>query len=175
MHIFAWQFPISFRTYLATVPTNAVAYMWNTDGRAMFVRVIDVPEVAAPPSPQKSVMQAADPEPVLPDSELPADPEPVAPDFADDAADPEPISSDTLWSDDYDEAQVLHIIRMWSGFESEFITDTQLLELLGLEDYQDVDLPDWMMTELGVLVAKGDVTVEEFRTALVYMLEMLTA
>ena len=154
-------------------PTNMVAYMWNTDRKALFVKIIDAIEVVA--APLEPVMQAADPEPLEPDSELPADPEPVAPDFADDAADPEPISSDTLWSDDYDEAQVLHIIRMWSGFESEFITDTQLLELLGLEDYQDVDLPDWMMTELGVLVAKGDVTVEEFRTALVYMLEMLTA
>ena len=154
-------------------PTNMVAYMWNTDRKALFVKIIDALEVVA--APLEPVMQAADPEPLEPDSELPADPEPVAPDFADDAADPEPISSDTLWSDDYDEAQVLHIIRMWSGFESEFITDTQLLELLGLEDYQDVDLPDWMMTELGVLVAKGDVTVEEFRTALVYMLEMLTA
>ena len=75
-----------------------------------------------------------------------------------------------LWPDDYDEAQTLHIIRMWSGFESEFITDTQMLELLGLEDYQDVDLPSWMMTELGVLVAKGDVTVDEFMLALQYML-----
>ena len=82
MHIFAWQFPISFRTYLATVPTNMVAYMWNTDRRAMFVRVIDVPEVAAPPSPQKPVMQATDPEPVLPDSELSADLEPVPADMA---------------------------------------------------------------------------------------------
>ena len=65
-------------------------------------------------------------------------------------ANPEPVPSDVLWpTDDYDEAQVLTLIRMWSGFESEMITDTQLLELLGLEGYQDVDLPDWMMTELG--------------------------
>ena len=79
-----------------------------------------------------------------------------------------------LWpADDYDEAQVLTLIRMWSGFESEFITDTQLLELLGLEGYQDVDLPDWMMTQLGVLVAKGDVTVNEFVLALQYVLENL--
>ena len=149
-------------------PTNMVAYMWNTDRKALFVKIIDAIEVVA--APLEPVMQAADPEPLEPDSELPADPEPVTPDFADDAADPEPISSDTLRSDDYDEAQVLHIIRMWSGFESEFITDTQLLELLGLEDYQDVDLPDWMMTELGVLVAKGDVTVGQFMLALQYML-----
>ena len=149
--------------------TNMVVYVWNEDRKAAFIKVIDAFEVVAVlPEP---VVQAADPEPLEPDSELPADPEPVVPDLAGDAADPEPVSSDVLWpADDYDEAQVLHIIRMWSGFESEMITDTQLLELLGLEDYQDVDLPDWMMTELGVLVAKGDVTVDEFMLALQYML-----
>ena len=151
--------------------TNMVAYMWNTDRKALFVKIIDALEVVAAAVPQEPEMQEADPEPAVPDSELPADPEPVTPDFADDAvADPEPVSSDTLWPDDYDEAQVLHIIRMWSGFESELITDTQLLELLGLEGYQDVDLPDWMMTELGVLVAKGDVTTDEFLLALQYVL-----
>ena len=151
-------------------PTNMVAYMWNTDRKAVFIKIIDAFEVVA--ALLEPVVQAADPEPLEPDSVLPADPEPVAPDFADDAADPEPVPADALWpADDYDEAQVLTLIRMWSGFESEMITDTQLLELLGLEGYQDVDLPDWMMTELGVLVAKGDVTVNEFLLALQYVLE----
>ena len=162
-------------------PTNMVAYLWNTDRKAVFIRVIDALDVVAAP-PQEPEMQAADPEPVPLDGQMPADPEPVPLDGQMPAdpepvpldgqmpADPEPISSDILWFDDYDEAQVLHIIRMWSGFESEFITDTQLLELLGLEDYQDVDLPDWMMTQLGVLVAKGDVTVGEFVLALQYVL-----
>ena len=148
--------------------TNMVLYMWNEDRRSQLIRILDAFEVAAPQEPE---MQAADPEPLEPDSVLPADPEPVAPDLAGDAVDPEPTSSDILWSDDYDEAQVLHIIRMWSGFESEFITDIQLLDLLGLEDYQDVDIPDWMMTELGVLVSKGDVTTDEFLLALQYVLE----
>ena len=162
-------------------PTNMVAYLWNTDRKAVFIRVIDALDVVAAP-PQEPEMQAADPEPVPLDGQMPADPEPVPLDGQMPAdpepvpldgqmpADPEPISSDILWFDDYDEAQVLHIIRMWSGFESEFITDTQLLGLLGLEDYQDVDLPDWMMTQLGVLVAKGDVTVGEFVLALQYVL-----
>ena len=149
-------------------PTNMVAYMWNTDRKALFVKIIDALEVVA--TLLEPVMQAADPEPLEPDSELPADPEPVAPDLAGDVVDPEPVPSDTLWPDDYDEAQVLHIIRMWSGFESESITDAQLIELLGLEDYRDVDLPDWMMTELGVLVARDAVTVDEFMLALQYVL-----
>ena len=136
-------------------PTNMVAYMWDTDRKAVFIKVIDAFEVTA--ALPESVIQAADPEPATPDFE------PVA-------ADPEPVLADTPGPDDYDEAQALHIIRMWSGFESEMITDTQLLELLGLEGYQDVDLPDWMMTQLGVLVANGDVTVDEFLLALQYVL-----
>ena len=150
-------------------PTNMVVYMWNTDREALFVKIIDALEVVAA-SPE-SAMQAADPEPLEPDSVLPADPEPVTPDFADDAADPEPVPYDILGPDDYDDTQILQIIRMWSGFESESITDEQLLELLGLDDHQGADIPNWMMTELGVLVAKGTVTVDEFLVALQYVLE----
>ena len=151
-------------------PTNMVAYMWNTDRKATFIKIIDAFEVAA--ALLEPEVQAADPEPVQPDDQMPADPEPVP---VDDQmpANPEPVPSDALWpADDYDEAQALHIIRMWSGFESEFITDEQLLASLGL-DYPDADIPDWVMTQLGVLAAKGDVTVDEFVLALQYVLENL--
>ena len=144
--------------------TNMAVYIWNEDRRYTSIRVFDALNITP------GTEMLPDPEP---DSELPADPEPVAPDLAGDVVDPEPVPYDILGPDDYDEAQVLHIIRMWSGFESEMITDTQLLELLGLEGYRGVDLPDWMMTELGVLVAKGDVTVDEFVLALQYVLENL--
>ena len=50
------------------------------------------------------------------------------------------------------------------------ITDTQLLASLGF-DYSEADMPRWMMTELGVLVARGDITVDEFLLALQYVLE----
>ena len=53
-------------------PTNMVAYMWNTDREALFVKIIDALEVVAA-SPE-SAMQAADPEPLEPDSVPPADP-----------------------------------------------------------------------------------------------------
>ena len=144
--------------------TNMAVYIWNEDRRYTSIRMFNALDITS------GTETLPDPEPVESDSGLPADPEPVTPDFADDAADPEPVPADTLGPDDYDDAQVLHTIRMWSGFEAESITDAQLLELLGLEDYQDVDLPDWMMAELGVLVAKGDVTVDEFMLALQYML-----
>ena len=151
-------------------PTNMVAYMWNTDRKALFVKIIDAIEVVA--ALLEPVMQAADPEPIVPDSEMPVDSEPVAPSFESVAADTGPVSPDALWpADNYDDAQDLILIRMWSGFESESITDAQLLDLLGLEDYQGIDLPDWMMTDLGVLVAKGAVTVDEFMLALQYVLE----
>ena len=133
-------------------PTNIVASIWNTDVKVAFIKIIDAFEVVASP---ESVVQAADSEP-------------VAQDFTDDAADP--ASSDTLWPDDYDDVQVLTLIRMWSGFELDFITDVQLLTSLGF-DYPDASIPNWMMTELGVLVANGDVTVGEFMLALQYMLE----
>ena len=152
-------------------PTNMVAYMWNTDRKATFVRIIDAFEVAASAVLQEPVMQKADPEPVLPDSEMPADPEPVVP-YSELPADPEPVPRDTPWPDDYDDdAQVLTLIRMWSGFEPESITDAQLIDLLGLEDYRGADIPDWMMTELGVLVVRDAVTVNEFMLALQYVLE----
>ena len=137
-------------------PTNMVAYMWNTDRKATFVRIIDAFEVVAAAVPQEPEMQEADPEPAVPDSGLPAD--------------PEPVPRDTPWPDDYDDAQVLTLIRMWSGFEAESITDAQLIDALGLTNHLGSDLPDWMMTELGVLVAKGDVTVDEFVLALQYVL-----
>ncbi len=142
--------------------TNMVAYMWNTDRKATFVRMIDALEVVmALPllPPQEPVMQAADPEPVEPDSVLPTD--------------PEPAFYDILEPDDYDEVQVLHLIRMWSGFEPEMITDEQLLASLGFDDddYPDADIPDWVMTKLGVLVVKGDVTVNELVLVLQYVLD----
>ena len=150
-------------------PTNMVAYMWNTDRKATFVRIIDAFEMVVV-APQEPEMQEADPEPAVPDSEMPADPEPAVPDSGL-PADPEPVPRDTPWPDDYDDAQVLTLIRMWSGFESESITDAQLIDALGLTDHLGSDLPDWMMTELGVLVARGDVTVGEFMPALRYVLE----
>ena len=145
--------------------TNMVVYIWNEDRRYTSIRMFNALDITS------GTETLPDPEPVESDSGLPADPESVAPGFEDDAVDSEYTSSDTPWPDDYDDAQVLTLIRMWSGFESEMITDTQLLELLGLEGYRGVDLQDWMMTELGVLVARGDVTVGEFVLALQYVLE----
>ena len=58
---------------------------------------------------------------------------------------------------------------MWSGFEPEYTTDAQLLASPGL-DYPGIDIPSWVMTELGTLAARGDVTAGEFKTAPEYVL-----
>ena len=50
-------------------------------------------------------------------------------------------------------------------------SDAQLIELLGLDGYLSTDLPDWMMTDLGMLAAKDEITADEFVTTLTYVLE----
>ena len=71
---------------------------------------------------------------------------------------------------DYDAVQILYLIHTWSGFEPEMIADEHLLASLGL-DYSDANILDWMMTKPAVLVAKGDVIVEEFVLVFQYVLE----
>ena len=148
-------------------PTSMVVYTWDTDRRSTVVRIIDALDV----------MATADPEPGVHDPQLPADPEPGVHD-PQLPADPEPTIADTLLPNDDDDddnsnAQTLHIIRMWSGFELELLTDAQLIDALGLTDYAEPDLPNWMITNLGVLAANGEITVDEFVTALKYVLENL--
>ena len=122
--------------------SNMVVRTWNAGGQITQVRVFDAIAVTPP------VQETVDPEP----TELPV------------RIDPEPTGdSDSATSS-------LLAIRMWSGFEPESMTDSQLLASLGL-DYPGADIPSWVMTELGVLVANGDVTVDGFVTALTYVLE----
>ena len=138
--------------------TNMVIRTWNAAGQITEVKIFDALDVRT----QEPEPAAVDPEPdAEPNS---ADLEPVAvpvtaPGVADSqsAAGPD-ADRDTL------------AIRMWSGFEPESISDAQLLASLGL-DYPGVDIPSWVMTELGPLVAKDDITVEQFKTALEYVLE----
>ena len=153
--------------------TNMVAYMWNTDRRAAIVNLIDAIDVtAAAQTRQNSASTDGSSESAK------VNPEPDVSD--DDRSDGQNSQSVTksgiaVIGSNADDAQTLSLIRMWSGFASESITDAELLESMGLDNYPVVHIPDWVMTELGALVSNNDVTVKEFRTALVYMLEMLTA
>ena len=154
--------------------TNMVAYMWNTDRKATFVNLIDAVEVvAAAVSEGNNSDNNNNNNASTTDSESAADTsERTATGHGSNTQ--SDTGSFVVIAGADDDAQTLLMIRMWSGYESESITDAELFESLNL-DYPQVDIPTWMMTELGVLVSNGDVTVKEFKTALVYMLERLTA
>ena len=140
--------------------TNMVAYLWDVERKAVQIKIINALDVV----PEPVLPSAVDPEPTAPGSGFAANPEAGAPDgSADDTALP-----GTTHAED---EQVLQLIRMWSGFEPESATDAQLIEFLGLDGYRGASIPGWMMTELGVLAAKNLVTVEEFKTALEYVLD----
>ena len=152
--------------------TNMVAYMWNTDRKAALIKMIGALEVVAAAETSEtdsSSSRSSNPAGSGSEPDTPKDDQGSI-------STPSIIKSGIVivGNDDDDDAQTLSLIRMWSGFESESLTDAELLESLNL-DYPGVDIPNWMMTDLGALVSTGDVTVEEFRTALVYMLEILTA
>ena len=155
--------------------TNMVAYMWNTDRKSTIINLIDAIDVTAAAETRQngastagsSTSETVNPEPDVSDD-----------DRSDGEGSQSSINSGivVIGGDAYDDdVQTLSLIRMWSGFASESITDAELLESMGLDNYPVVHIPDWVMTELGALVSNNDVTVKEFRTALVYMLEMLTA
>ena len=146
--------------------TNMVAYMWDENRKPAFIRIIDAIEVVAP-TPDTPVVN---PETAVDDSvpllqsdlgvEVPSD------DGSTSGADA------NLNAASSEEADTLLCIRMWAGFEPESLTDAGFLTMIDL-DYPDVDIPDWMMTDLGVLTVKDLVTVDEFKVALVYVLDSM--
>ena len=153
--------------------TNMVAYMWNTDRRAAIVNLIDAIDVTAAAQTRQN---SASTDGSSGSAKVNSEPD-VSDDDRSDGQNSQSVTKSgiVVIGSNADDAQTLSLIRMWSGFASESITDAELLESMGLDNYPVVHIPDWVMTELGALVSNNDVTVEEFRTALVYMLEMLTA
>ena len=140
--------------------TNMVLYMWNEDRGLAFVRIFDALNVTS------GTEMLPDPEPqILPDPEPQILPDPEPQSYNGTAVTTPP---DTELSD----AEILSIIRIWAGFEHGSVTDDELLQALNL-DYHDNRIPNWVMTELAVLVSKGNVTVDEFMLALQYVLENL--
>ena len=147
--------------------TNMVAYMWDENRKPTFVRIIDAIEVVVAPTPDAP---AANPETTVDDSalllqsdlgvEVPSD------DGSTSGADA------NLNAASSEEADTLLCIRMWAGFEPESLTDASFLTMIDL-DYPDADIPDWVMTDLGVLTVKDLVTVDEFKVALVYVLDSM--
>ena len=152
--------------------TNMVAYMWNTDRRATIISLIDAIDVTADAETRQNSASTAGSS-----TSARVTPEP---DVSDDNRSDGGGSQSSIDSGiaviggdangDDDDVQTLSLIRMWSGFASGSITDAELLESLGLE-YQDVHIPNWVMTDLAALTSKGSITTDEFVTALTYVLE----
>ena len=145
--------------------TNMVVHIWNDDRRSELIKVLDALEITSGtgvlPDPEPQILP--DPEPqILPDPEPQILPDPEPQNYNGTAVTTPP---DTELSD----AETLSIIRMWAGFEHGTVTDDELLQALNL-DYHDNRIPNWVMTELAVLVSKGNVTADEFVLALQYVL-----
>ena len=130
--------------------TNLVARTWNTGASFTIVRILNAFAVSA---------ALPDTQPALSEDPVPEDP---VPDVMNEPEDAESADATP------DQNTVEMIIRTWSGFEPGSVTDAQLLEALGLE--YDGDIPRWVMTKLGVLCAQDRVTIEEFTTAISYVL-----
>ena len=146
--------------------TNMVVHIWNEDRRSELIKVFDALDITS------GIEMLPDPEPqILPDPEpqiLP-DPEPQI------LPDPEPQNYNgtvgtTSPDTDSSDPDTLSIIRIWAGFEHGSVTDDEMLQALNL-DYQGAHIPNWVMTDLAVLVSKGSLTTDEFVTALAYVLE----
>ena len=74
-----------------------VAYLWNTDRKATFIKIIDALEVVV--ALQEPVMQVASPDMPYPTLIC--------------LQTPKPMPADMMKPGDYDEAQALSLIRMW--------------------------------------------------------------
>lgn len=131
----------------AMEPTSMEIRSWNTQTASTLVRVINAFETL-PPQVQTALGAPESDAPDVPVREgaLPIEPEPEAP-----AASP------------------MHALRMWAGFDASVIGDTEVLALLGL-DYPGADIPTWVMTQLAPAVIKDRITLDEFMTALVFVL-----
>ena len=137
-------------------PTNMAARIWNDNSQSTNIRVLDALDI----------VPVAD----LPESTTEEEEEETSSSSTTTAATTTTETS-VVTNDNTDD--ILSSIKMWAGFDSQSISDSQLLDALNL-DYPDVDIPDWVMTDLGVLAAQGDITVDELQTALVFVLNAIS-
>ena len=126
--------------------TDMVITSENARGASTTVHVASAFEVL-PPAAAQAEPDAPAPEP---EPDMPA-PEPDAPSYH------EPPASPTA------------AFRMWAEFGPATIGDAGLAAALGL-DYPGAEIPTWVKTGLAPLVVNGYATVDEFATALEYVL-----
>ena len=131
--------------------TNLVARTWHIGTSSTMVSILNAFTVSV----------------ALPDSQSLLSEDPI-PDAISEPEDIQPVDTTITTTVATDQIAVSMIIRTWSGYESGSVTDTQLLDALDLE--YDGDIPSWVMTKLGVLYAQNHITVEEFTTAISYVI-----
>ena len=129
--------------------TDMVITSENARGASTTVHVASAFEVL-PPAAAQAEPDAPEPDMPAPEPDMPA-PEPDAPSYHG------PPASPTV------------AFRMWAGFGPATIGDAGLAAALGL-DYPDAEIPPWVKTGLVPLVVNGYATVDEFATALEYVL-----
>ena len=132
--------------------TNMVIRTWNTDAQITTVNVVDALDVQANTGTEEDDVVVVDEEDT---ADADAD--------ADDST-PLPVADGT-------DASPLSAIKAWAGFSPEVATESQMLGALDLENSGD-PLPGWAMTHLAKMASMGNITVEEFRTAVQYVLDM---
>ena len=129
--------------------TDMVITSENARGASTTVHVASAFEVL-PPSATQAEPDAPEPDMPAPEPDMPA-PEPDAPSYH--GPPPSPTAA----------------FRMWTGFGPATIGDAGLAAALGL-DYPDAEIPPWVKTGLVPMVVSGYATVDEFATALEYVL-----
>ena len=133
--------------------TNMVIRTWNTDAQMTTVRVIDALDVQEGTSAEEDeAVTTTDDETTVTDD-----------DDADDGT-TTPVTNEA-------DASPLSAIKAWAGFSPEIATESQMLGALDLEN-SGYPLPGWAMTHLGKMASMGNITVEEFRTAVQYVMDM---
>ncbi len=136
--------------------TNLVARIWNDNSRSTNIRILDALNIVSTPEQSELAEETT----TTTTTELIT------------TATPDVESTSDINNNNNNNADVLLSIKMWAGFDPQSISDSELLESIGL-DYPGADIPDWVMTDLAVLVIGGDLTIDTFKIALVFVLDTI--
>ena len=79
-----------------------------------------------------------------------------------------PSTSDTT-SSSKNSLSEYEIIKQWAGYSAESVSDTQVLDNLDISNNYSSTLPKWIKSYLGKLVVNNEISVEQLRIVLSYM------
>ena len=79
-----------------------------------------------------------------------------------------PSTSDTT-SSSKNSLSEYEIIKQWAGYSAESVSDTQVLDNLDISNNYSSTLPKWIKNYLGKLVVNNEISVEQIRIVLSYV------